>query len=254
MSLVQSLAKVAVSVAAAKGIASVMNRVAQPTSRTNSRPGHEDHPNSGLGGKSQVAGFGSLLEQLGPAAAGGGSGSNAMARASAGNLDASISGLAQAAGAAKARTTRSTKTPHAGSFAEVLNQSFQKWDEPAIAPTPQQNAAAGLMLRAMLQAAKCDGRIDEGEKKKILDALRGASREDVAFVDRELSAPVDVQALARQVPRGLENQIYAVSVLGVDLDSRQEAEYLVELASALGMKAAEANAIHAKLGIPALHR
>ena len=174
MSLVQSLAKVAVSVAAAKGIASVMNRVAQPTSRTDSRPGHEDHPNSGLGGKSQVAGFGSLLEQLGPAAAGGGSGSNAMARASAGNLDASISGLAQAAGAAKARTTRSTKTPHAGSFAEVLNQSFQKWDEPAIAPTPQQNAAAGLMLRAMLQAAKCDGRIDEGEKKKIFLTPSGA--------------------------------------------------------------------------------
>ena len=252
MSLVQSLAKVAVSVAAAKGIASVMNRAAQPTPRTDSRPGHDDQPNSGLGGKSQVAGFGSLLEQLGPSA--GGSGSNAMARASAGNLDASISGLAQAAGAAKARTTRSTKTPHAESFAEVLNQSFQKWDEPAIAPTPQQDAAAGLMLRAMLQAAKCDGRIDEGEKKKILAALGDASREDVAFVDRELSAPVDVQALARQVPRGLENQIYAVSVLGVDLDSRQEAEYLVELASALGMKAAEANAIHAKLGIPALHR
>ena len=250
MSLVQSLAKVAVSVAAAKGIASVMNRAAQATSRTDSLP---RHPNSGLGGKSQVAGFGSLLEQLGPSA-GGGSGSNATGRASAGNLDASISGLAQAAGAAKSRTTRSTKTPHAESFAEVLNQSFQKWDEPAIAPTPQQNAAAGLMLRAMLQAAKCDGRIDEGEKKKILDALGDASREDVAFVDRELSAPVDVQALASQVPRGLENQIYAVSVLGVDLDSRQEAEYLVELASALGMKAGEANAIHAKLGIPALHR
>ena len=40
-------------------------------------------------------------------------------------------------------------------------------------PTPQQDAVAGLMLRAMLQAAKCDGRIDEGEKKKILWRPRG---------------------------------------------------------------------------------
>ena len=71
-------------------------------------------------------------------------------------------------------------------------------------------------------------------------------------MNRELAAPVDVQALAKQVPKGLENQIYAVSVMGIDLDSQTEAEYLVALASALGMGAREANAIHAKLGIPAL--
>jgi ribosomal protein S13 len=40
--------------------------------------------------------------------------------------------------------------------------------------------------------------------------------------------------------------------MGIDLDSQTEAEYLVALASALGMGAREANAIHAKLGIPAL--
>ena len=108
------------------------------------------------------------------------------------------------------------------------------------------------MLRAMLQAAKCDGRIDEGEKKKILEALGDASREDVAFVNRELSSPVDVQALAKQVPKGLENQIYAVSVMGIDLDSQNEAEYLAALGTALGMGPREANAIHAKLGVPAL--
>jgi uncharacterized membrane protein YebE (DUF533 family) len=60
-----------------------------------------------------------------------------------------------------------------------------------------------------------------------------------------------VQALVRQVPKGLENQIYAVSVIGIDLDSQKEAEYLAVLGSALGIGPREANAIHAKLGIPA---
>ena len=132
------------------------------------------------------------------------------------------------AGAASGGTTKEpiSKASAEGSFADVLNQSFQKYGEPNISPTPQQDAVAGLMLRAMLQAAKCDGRIDEGEKKKILEGLGEASREDMAFVNRELAAPVDVQALAKQVPKGLENQIYAVSVMGIDLDSQTEAEYL----------------------------
>ncbi|MPZ41162.1 MAG: DUF533 domain-containing protein, partial [Rhizobiales bacterium] len=213
-------------------------------------PRQVDPLSSVLGGKGQAAGgLGSLLEQL-ATSAGGGSGSSATASAPSGGLDALIRGLAGASSGAAPRGTIS-RAPAEGSFAEVLNQSFQKYGEPEISPTPQQDAAAGLMLRAMLQAAKCDGRIDEGEKKKIFEALGDASREDVAFVNRELSSPVDVQALAKQVPKGLEKQIYAASVMGITLDSQKEAEYLAALASALGMGPGEANAIHAKLGIPA---
>jgi uncharacterized membrane protein YebE (DUF533 family) len=133
-----------------------------------------------------------------------------------------------------------------------LNQSFQKSGEPKIPPTPQQDAVAGLMLRALLQAAKCDGRIDAGEKAKMVQALGEASQDDIAFVTRELSSPVDVAGLVKQVPKGLERQIYAVSLMGIDLDSQQEAEYLAALASAMGIRAHEANAIHAKLGKPVL--
>ena len=60
-----------------------------------------------------------------------------------------------------------------------------------------------------------------------------------------------MQALVKQVPKGLENQIYAVSVIGIDLDNQKEAEYLAALGSALGIGPPEANAIHAKLGIQA---
>jgi SAM-dependent methyltransferase len=63
----------------------------------------------------------------------------------------------------------------------------------------------------------------------VTEALGDASREDLEFVNREPSSPGDVQALVRQVPKGLENQIYAVSVIGIDLDSQKEAEYLAAL-------------------------
>jgi len=250
MSLAGTLAKVALGVAAAKGVSMVIARASQPTAAKvpDTQPRQGDPLSPVLGGKGQKGGgLGSLLEQLSTAAgAGGGSGSGATASAPTGGLDALISGPGAAARGAI------NKAPVEGSFAEVINQSFQRSGEPKISPTLQQDAVAGLMLSAMLQAAKCDGRIDEGEKGKILAALGDASRDDIAFVNRELSSPVDVQALVDRVPKGLENQIYAVSVLGIDLDSQKEAEYLAELGSALGIGSSEINAIHAKLGVPAL--
>ena len=212
-----------------------------------------DPLSSVLGGKGQAGGgLGGLLEQL-AAGAGAGASPGATSPASGGGLDALIRGLADAvSGAGTASKGTTSKADAGGSFADALNQSFQNFGEPKVAPTPQQDAAAGLMLRAMLQAAKCDGKIDEGEKKKLLEALGDATSEDMAFVNRELSAPVDVQGLIKQVPKGLEKQIYAVSVMGIDLDSQKEAEYLSELASALGLGPRDVNAIHAKFGIPAL--
>src|SRR5262245_13750861 len=228
----------------------VVARASQPTATKvpDPQPRQGDPLGSVLGAKGQAGGgLGSLLEQLSTApGAGGGSGSGARASAPTGGLDALITGSGAATKGAI------NKAPVEGSFAEVINQSFQRSGEPKISPTLQQDAVAGLMLSATLQAAKWDGRIDEGEQGKIPAALGDASRDDIAFVNRELSSPVDVQALVDQVPKGLENQIYAASVLGIDLDSQKEAEYLAALGSALGIGPSEVNAIHAKLGVPAL--
>lgn len=50
------------------------------------------------------------------------------------------------------------------SFGDLFNQALATGDEPETAPTPEQNALAGLMLKAMIQAAKSDGEIDEAER------------------------------------------------------------------------------------------
>ena len=250
MSLVGTLAKVAIGVAAAKGLSHAFGQARQPSSMGMS-PGLGGSMNSQMGGE---GGLGSLLEQL-TKGMGGSAGSAPSASASAppaeGGLDQLIKGLADAFSGGAAPKANPSSPQGQGSFADVLNQSFQRSGEPELAPTPPQNAAAGLMLRAMLQAAKCDGRIDDAEKQKILSALGDATPEEMAFVNRELSSPVDVQGLARQVPKGMENQIYAASVMGIDLDSQAEAQYLGALCSALGMGPQQANAIHAQLGIPA---
>ncbi|GAU86980.1 DUF533 domain-containing protein [Bosea sp. BIWAKO-01] len=198
-------------------------------------------------------GLGGLLEQLAGASTG-------AARPGAGpasggtGLDAIIGGLASALGGAAAGFGGAKAEPAGtgGSFGDVLNQSLQNAGEPNVAPKPQQEAAAGLMLKAMLQAAKCDGELDDGERQKILGALGDASPQDMDFVNRELAAPVDVAGLVKQVPKGLEQQVYTVSVLGIDLDSQAEAKYLASLGQALGLQPAQMNALHAKLSVPAL--
>ena len=109
---------------------------------------------------------------------------------------------------------------------------------------------AELMIRAMINAAKSDGSFDESEQQKILSKLGDVSQDEIDFIRREFAAPLDVQGFANKVPRGLEHQVYAVSLSAINLDENSEAKYLGELASALRIDASEANQIHAQLGAP----
>ena len=263
--LLRTLAKVAVGVAAAKGIGNMMSQKAcrqrgfgrrtGPGSAGERRrcPTRDWRPadlrprRQGPGGRWGLAAYSNSsllppLQVLGPAP-------GATAPASGGGLDALIRSL----GDAVTHPGTTSKADAGGSSADVPNPSFQKLGEPKVAPTPQQDAAAGLMLRAMLQAAKCDGRSTRGRRRSSSRCSANASPDEMAFVNRELASPVDIQGLVKQVPKGAEKQIYAVSVMAVDLDSQKEAEYLGGLASGLGLGPAEVNAMHAQFGIPALY-
>ncbi len=120
-----------------------------------------------------------------------------------------------------------------------------------LAPTERETElAAALALRAMIQAVKADGALDEAEKRKLMGQLGEASREEMAFVNAELSRPVDLEGLVRQVPNGMEEQVYGVSLMAINLDNRQEAQYLAALAEALELTPAEVNALHDRAGAP----
>lgn len=121
-------------------------------------------------------------------------------------------------------------------------------------PEAEEELSAALILRAVIQAVKCDGELDDAERKRLMQAMGNADERDVQRVQEELSRPVDVQGLARLVPAGLEPQVYMASLMAIDLDSRAEADYLHELAGALDLEPDQVNAIHDKAGAPRLYR
>ena len=116
---------------------------------------------------------------------------------------------------------------------------------------PEAEASAGLMLRAMIQAAKCDGGIDDAERVKILETIGDdADAEDIAFVQAQLAAPLDVEALAGDTPNAQKFQLYAMSMMSIRVDTPAEKAYMAALADALGIDAQTAQMLNMQMGAP----
>lgn len=119
---------------------------------------------------------------------------------------------------------------------------------------PQMEEAAGLMLRAMIQAAKADGEIDKAEEAKILEAVGDdADAGDIAFLKAQLAAPVDPEALAAEVPAPMAMQVYSISLMPIRVDTEAEAAYLDKLAGGLGLNQETVNALHLQMGVKPLY-
>jgi uncharacterized membrane protein YebE (DUF533 family) len=112
---------------------------------------------------------------------------------------------------------------------------------------------ATLIIRAMINAAKSDGEIDETEREKIITHLGDVSDEEAKFLRTELAAPLNTEEFIRSVPRGMENQVYLMSLTAIDLDSQAEAKYLQQLAQGLRISEQTCNQIHEKVGAVKLY-
>jgi uncharacterized membrane protein YebE (DUF533 family) len=173
---------------------------------------------------------------------GGGEGENPLAglMSSLGG-GAGLAGLMAAAGGAAAAA--------GGAGLGGLLDSFNTQDT-----SPEMEETAALMLRAMIQAAKSDGGIDEAEKAKILDAVGpDADEDDMNFIQAELAAPVDPKALADATPEAQRAQVYSASLMTIRVDTQAEAAYLDSLAKAMGLDEATVNALHMQMGLQPLY-
>ena len=293
MSMMKSLARVAAGVMLAKGVGTMMRQAQQsggrPASTRQTGGGILADLLGGAGGTAASAGgLGGMLGQvLGGQAGGAGTGrryggaqsagasgglggildqltqQSTTARTgsagSAGGLGGILGGAAAGSlggmlgGLLSGQAQRGAQPQNDATFGELFNDALARGDEPEVAPTPEQNAIAGLMLRAMIQAAKADGKIDESEKERLMGQLGDLDEADRAFVREQMAAPVDAQALAREVPKGMEPQVYMMSLMAIDFDSRAEAEYLHGLAEAMGLDQQQINAIHEKVGVQNLY-
>ncbi|SFA76764.1 Uncharacterized membrane protein YebE, DUF533 family [Poseidonocella pacifica] len=110
---------------------------------------------------------------------------------------------------------------------------------------------AGLMLRAMIQATKADGKIDEAEQKRILEMVGDDAEEsDITFLRTQLAAPVDVDSLAGDTPPAQAAQVYSASLLAINVDTDAERAYLRDLGRALSLDPATVTALHMQMSAP----
>ena len=116
------------------------------------------------------------------------------------------------------------------------------------------NQRAVVLIRAMINAAKADGQVDPREQDKILSQLGRISPEEDQFLRQEFRRPLDVHAFAHSVPTGMEHEVYAMSLMAIDLDNRAEAAYLHELAGCLRIDHHTCNEIHEHYHAPAIFR
>ena len=112
-----------------------------------------------------------------------------------------------------------------------------------------------LVLKAMINAAKADGRVDEGEIRRILGKVQesGADAQALEYLTAELKKPMETEALvgaARGNPE-LAVQFYSASLLAIEVDTPEEKRYLAVLAEALGLEPEVTRRIHQELGLPA---
>ncbi len=138
--------------------------------------------------------------------------------------------------------------------ADAPTQGHENCDHlPMGVNSAQATDQATLIIRAMINAAKSDGNIDEAEQEKVIGKLGDVSQAEADFVRAEFRAPLDVDGFVRSIPRGMEQQIYAVSLMAIDLDTNKEAHYLDSLAKGLRINQDLANQIHAQLGAPSIY-
>jgi uncharacterized membrane protein YebE (DUF533 family) len=118
--------------------------------------------------------------------------------------------------------------------------------------TDQKEAAthAELIIKAMINAAKSDGNIDKEEQEKVIAKLGDITKEEADFVRAEFNSPLNIDSFINSIPRGMEQQIYVVSLMAMDLDTNKEAKYLGELAKGLRIEPHLANQIHEQVGAP----
>ena len=258
MSLMGTLAKLAIGYAAARGVDKMSGgqglgalfggaQIAPGEAAADQAPG--------LGNMQEMmarmaggAGLGNIQDMVSKLAGQGGLDLGALMGGDAGGKGGLLSGGGGGAGMAGMLAALGGAAAAGGQGAGALLNQFSPPDT-----APEAEDAAGLMLRAMIQAAKADGEIDANERKKIMELVGDdADAADIAFVRDQLGAPVDVDALAADTPEAMKMQVYSMSLMSIRVDTEGEAKYLDALARALGLDQQTVNALHVQMGVKPL--
>ncbi len=232
MSMVSTLGKIAVGIMVAKGVGSVLARGNETKSASGGGIG--DLLGSLTGSKSgSQGGIGDMLGSLlgGGAAAGG-----------LGGLLGSLTGA------------QNDETKSGSSSKDALGDLLSKaFGAETAEPEPSEEEKAKIILKAMISAAKADGKLDDHEREQITKFVGDVTQEELDFIKQELDAPLDIESLIQEIPENMAQEVYTMSLLAINLDHPTEAEYLDKLAKGLNIAPETANLIHEKLNAPKLY-
>ncbi len=192
----------------------------------------------GGGGQSQSGGLGGMLGSVmgnlagnrtalgGLGALGGallGGGSSSAKGAIGGGALAMLASVAFSA--LKKAGQEPAETPRALTDPETPDQA-QKLEEDA-----------HTLVKAMINAAKADGAIDQNELQRIIGKFEedGLTQDEKDFFMTESARPLDLQGVIASAGGRPEMaaQIYAASLLAIEVDTPEEKEYMENLADGL---------------------
>jgi uncharacterized membrane protein YebE (DUF533 family) len=218
------------------------------------RGGQGSMSQQGGGGASAQGGLGDLGGLLGGLLGGGGGGSSAGA-GGLGGLGGLLGGLlgggSPMGGAPQGRSGGGTNYAALASLGMMAFQAYQTWQRSQAAAPQEAPRTADLLagpdledhshaiLRALIAAAKADGRIDEAEKHMISTEI-GRHTDDPQlqqWLDDEVAKPLDPAEVAQSAQNDPAKaaEMYLASVMLVDDQQDAERNYLDELAAALNI-------------------
>ena len=193
----------------------------------------------GTSSQDSLGGLGGLLGGL----LGGGSSS------AGGGLGGLLGGLLGGGGSAgQGRSAGGPNYAALASLGMMAFQAYQSWQRSqAAAPQqalrtvdqlsgPEVEDHSHAILRALIAAAKADGRIDEQEEQLIYAEIKRQTSDPQLqqWLDEEVSRPLDAVQVAQSArDPAMAAEMYLASVMLVDDQQDAERAYLDELASAL---------------------
>jgi uncharacterized membrane protein YebE (DUF533 family) len=179
---------------------------------------------------------------------GGGAGAGGGGGGLGGLLGGLLGGGSSMGGAPQSRSGGGTNYAALASLGMMAYQAYQAWQRsqasaPQEAPRtvdllagPEAEEHSHAILRALIAAAKADGRIDESEKQLISTEI-GRHTDDPQlqqWLDDEVAKPLDPNEVAQSATDpAMASEMYLASVMLVDDQQDAERNYLDELAAAL---------------------
>ena len=176
-----------------------------------------------------------------------GGGSSSVSGAIKGGALAMLAGIAYKAFANAAQSAQPGAAP---SFGGDIPLGIKPPETPSEAKALENTAA--LVIRGMIAVAKSDGQVSPDEIQRIVGKLKeaGMGADAEAWILDQLRQPLDLDALVAAIPTPeVAAQVYAASLLAVEVDTPAERQYLADFVAKTGLDPAVAWQIQHTVGV-----